>query len=412
MPACNGQCYNKYCISDLEAHNAMAKHPGLIEQYESKSQLIREAIKTLVHADAGLTQLHWVEILSLMKKFCEDVAILQHTSFRNVAAPAEMVEDMLLNFDRGIWCLKQLMWIQDTPPVQDFRELMAQMPPDFAHSIGSQHRTSHFPVHFQNLQPQITATQASMPAPRLNIAFPGRVLPPRRRKPSSSQTECVPHVSPQIAVGEPPVGSQHDFGIEPASSQSSTIPCGDAEGMAAHPSTSESIGISSSRRRREPDACSMCKLKKTGCGGRFKHCLKNPANVKSPTATPIRETPQHEKLKGRSAIFPAITMQEPASNGELSQQLLPSDRLLPTAKFSITTNFERNISADGRTSLAIGAEFGLQHAHNYPDAITADAQESTNMFATPNPWGEWFDEIGNRTDYALDRGYQNEMSGY
>lgn len=104
-------------------------------------------------------------------------------------------------------------------------------------------------------------------------------------------------------------------------------------------------------------------------------------------------------------------MQEPASNGELSQQLLPSDRLLPTAKFSITTNFERNISADGRTSLAIGAEFGLQHTHNYPNAITADAQESTNMFATPDPWGEWFDEIGNRTDYALDQGYQNEMSG-
>lgn len=377
----------------------MTKHPGLAEQYENESQRIRNAIKSLVHADAGLTRLHWVEILSLMKKFSDDVAIMQHTSFRNVAAPAEIVEDMLLNFDRGIWCLKQLMWIQDTPPVQDFSESTAQMPSNFAHSIGSEQRTPHFPVHFQNLQPQDTTTQASMPAPRLNIAFPGRVLPPRRRKLSSSQTECVPHVSPQIAVGEPPVGSQHDFGIKPASSQSSTIPCGDADGMFAHLSASESIGISSSRRRREPDACSMCKVKKTGCGGRFKHCLKNPANIEPPTATPLRKTPQHEKLLRRSPNFPAIMMPEPVSNGERSQQLLPSDRFPPTVKVSFTTDFEKNISPDGRTSLAIGAEFGLQHASSYPTATPADAQESTNMFATPTAWSTpWFDEIGNHTD--------------
>lgn len=395
MLLCKRECDSRYCVSDPQTHEAMAKHPELVERYANESQQIRNAIKTLVHADASFTQLHWVEILPLMKKFGNDIALMHHTSFRHLAAPAEILDNVLTSFDRGIWCLEQIVWVPGSARCQEHREWTVQLPPHLARFIGSQQVTSHCPTHSQNLQPQIPAPQAQTLAPQVNIRFHNMKLPPRQMERSSPEMQPSPCVSPPLAAGNTHVGDQLSL----------------AE-TAAYVSASESKSISSSRRRREPDACSPCKLKKTGCGGRFKHCLKSPAKIKSPTATSIRKSGPHVQLNRRAASFPVSAMTRPAFNKKLSGQMSSSGRQPSNVEGPYTTEFEGETPFDNRAPLAMGAAFGSQHAHTFPTTTPTDAQDGIDIFATLPPFGmEWFDEIGYRTDDPLDREHDDILSG-
>lgn len=413
MPACNPRCDSRYCVSGSQAHEAMAKHPELVERYSNESQHIRDAIKTLVHADAGLSQLHWEEIIPLMKKFGNDIALVHHMKFSNLAPPAEVLEEMLMSFNRGIRSLGQIMWVPDAPRVQEYSERTVEMPPHFAHFMGSKHLTPHRPMHFQDLRPQDQAVQAPTPAPRVNITFPKGELLPRRTEQSSSQMQWSPCVSPQIAVGNTPSESQHGLDIVPASSQSPIMPASGAAEIAAYLSASESNGTLSMRRRREPDACSVCKLKKTGCGGRFKHCLKNPANIRSSTITPIRKKCPHAQLSRRAASFPSNQVTRPSFNGEFGQRFPPPFQSLPAADSPYTTVFEENTALDRSAPMFIGAAVSLQHAHTFPPTPPTDEPDGTpDIFATPTLFStEWFDEIGYHAEYPLDQEYRDGVSG-
>lgn len=382
----------------------MAKDSELQESYAKENQHIRGAIKTLVDADAGLIQLHWAEILPLMRKFGKDIALMHHISFRDLVAPTEDLEQMLMSFNRGISSLGQIMSLPDAPRLQEYGERTVEMPPHFALFMGSKQPTPHRPMHFQNLRPQVPAPQTSTPAPQVNITFPKRKLPPRRIKRSLSQMQCLAScVSPLIAASKTSLGSQHRLDTVPVSSQSPTMPTSSDAETAAYLSTSESKGISSPRRRREPDACSVCKLKKTGCGGRFKHCLKNPANIRSPTATLITKKRPHLQVNRKAARFPANGMTRPALNGELSQRFPPSGQRLAAAEDFYSTGLEENAPLDRSDPLVIGAAFDLQYAHTFPTTSPADMQDGTNIFATPAHFStEWFDGVGYHTDYALD----------
>lgn len=373
MTACNQQCSNGYCVSDQQAHAAMAKHPELAERYVKETQHIRDALKMLVHADGSLTRLHWYEISLLMEKFGNDIALMHHVNFRNLAAPDEDLAEGLRSFNQAIWYMQEVMWVPDASPVDEYREWTVNTPPQLARFTDSQQSTAHHPMHSQNVRPLLPASQIPIPCPQRGITASQWELPPRRIQRSSSQVPVpdpwLPFASPSTVSAGTPIGGHLTLSMMAPSSQSPRVPADAAAITAANVSASESKGIPSPRRRRESDACTKCKLKKTGCGGRYKHCLKNPANIKPANATPFKKTRPHVQLNRRAAKFPNHLTKRPAFDGDFSQYMQSGWIPIPTAQSPSMTAYEVVESADGlQRNDAEGAR-ALQHAKTFPSDI-------------------------------------------